>query len=427
MRIPDFLDQLSRSPSPFHAVDTVAGILEQAGFRSAATDADELDPQPGFVRRGGLLIGWAPLLLGTDQLSFRIIGAHTDSPNLRIKPRADRLGPPLGRLAAEPYGGVLLNSWLDRDLGLSGRVVVANAGSIEERLFVSEGAVARVPQLAIHLDREVNSKGLILDPQTHMNLLWSTDPTEPGDFTDWLADMVGCDPAEIVGWDAMAHDVVPPSVWGVRDEFLSSSRLDNLCSTFGATAALAGAACTSGSGDALGVIAFFDHEEVGSTTSDGATSSTLLGVLTRLAAASGVPSSQMSAVLARSALMSADMAHAIHPNYPERHEASHPVSLGAGPVIKTNVAQRYATDAVSGGRLVQMCRSAGVPTQTYVHRADMSCGSTIGPHVAAALGMPAVDVGIAQLSMHSIRETMAVADLAHQHTMMSAWFGVTPR
>ncbi len=418
----DFMALLTASPSPYHATVVAAELLGSAGFRVNDLGSTTFEPGAGLVRRGGLLIAWAPI--GgrmPDAPRCRLIGAHTDSPNLRVKPRPDLEGSGLGRLAAEPYGGVLANSWLDRDLGLSGRVVVSTEGGTEERLFLVADPVARVPQLAIHLDRELVTDGLRLDPQRHLNLLWSMGDPIPGDFVEWLASRVDCPPTDVLSWDVMAHDVTPPTVWGRDDEFLSSARLDNLCSAFGAVTALRSVATDDGDGPSMAMVALFDHEEVGSTSATGAASGVVAGVIERVAAAAGTDLHAVPAMMARSSFLSADMAHAGHPNHPDRHEPSHPVRLGGGPVAKINVAQRYASDATSVGELASLCRSEGIPLQTYAHRADMACGSTIGPTVAAGLGVSTVDAGVAQLSMHSIRETMAVADLAHQHALMTAW------
>ena len=383
---------IDASPSPFHACAETARRLEAGGFVELdERAADGPAPARGYVIRDGSIVAWA----GVDAeapTGVRLIGAHTDSPNLRVKPQPDQHRTGARQLALEPYGGVLLNSWLGRDLGLAGRVARRDG---EVVLFRSDGPVLHLPQLAIHLDREVNTKGLLVDPQRHTAPIFGLGDSADGDFAAWLAAQVGGD---VVAWDLMTHDVAPSAVVGGDTSLLAAPRLDNLCSAWAAVEAL----LETG----RGMIALWDHEEIGSTSNRGAASPLVEAVLERLVPA---PTARR-ALLARSTCASSDMAHATHPNYTERHEPNHLIRLGGGPVIKTNVNQRYATDARSAAVFAAACDTAGTPVQWYAHRADIPCGSTIGPITAGRLGLSVVDVGAPMLAMHSARELMAVAD-----------------
>lgn len=420
----DLLAFIDASPSPYHAVAAAAERLGAAGFTDCTPStpgSDRTDgavATAGYVRNGGALVAWRlPAGDATPDAPVRVIGAHTDSPNLRIKPRPDLGGSGVRRLAAEPYGGVLLNSWLDRDLGLSGRVSVRTGdGGVAERLFRSSGAVLRVPQLAIHLDRDILTSGLLLNKQQHLNPVWGLGAARDGEFVEWLAALVGVAPGDVLAWDAMCHDTLPSARIGRDAELLSAPRLDNLCSSFGAIEAIRTAVSSS-----ISIIALFDHEEIGSETATGAASPFLGDVIDRLRTTIGASVEDRARSVAASRILSADMAHATHPNYPERHEPNHPIVLGGGPVVKVNVNGRYATDATTAGEFLEACRAVDVPTQVYAHRADLACGSTIGPISAARLGIATVDVGLPQLSMHSVRELMAAADVDHMVAAFRSW------
>jgi len=406
-----FLSFLDGSPSPFHAVANVAGLLDRAGF----TAVSESDAWPAggrhYVVRGGSVVAWCtPDDLDLATAGFRIVGAHTDSPNLRVKPQPDTGRAGWSQVRVEVYGSPLLNSWLDRDLGLSGRVMVrADAGAVERLLLVGR-PVLRVPQLAVHLDRDVNTKGLVLNPQEHIVPVWALGEPRRGGFRHFLAKELEVDEDAVLGWDVMTHDVTAATLVGRDGEFVSGGRLDNLCSCLAATEALTAAADGCG---AVAVVCLFDHEEVGSTSDRGADGRLLPTVLERIALGLGAADDRevWHRALARSACVSADMAHATHPNYSDRHDPEHWITLNGGPVIKENVNQRYATDAVGAALFAEACERAGVPVQRYVHRNDMPCGSTIGPLTAARLGITTVDVGASQLAMHSARELMGADDL----------------
>ncbi|MBL8775707.1 MAG: M18 family aminopeptidase [Acidimicrobiales bacterium] len=410
----DLLSFIDAAPSPFHAVEVVAERLLAAGFVELLDTADwpEDDGRDRFVRRAGAIVAWTG---GADRpdLPFRLIGAHTDSPNLRIKPRPDTGRVGYRQLGVEVYGGALLNSWLDRDLGVSGRVAVrADDGGVTTRLLRIDRPLLRVPQLAIHLDREIDQRGLQLNRQAHLTPVWGLGTPVEGGFRTLVAESIGADPGEVIAWDAMAHDLTPSTLLGVDDELVSAPRLDNLCSCWAATHALLDAAVAADdlAGARTAVLCLFDHEEVGSTTERGAGGALLPAILERIVASRGGGTVELRRALAASRCASADMAHAVHPNYVERYEPDHHVALNGGPVIKTNVNQRYATDAVGAAEFRLACERAGVPVQEYVNRSDLPCGSTIGPLTAAALGVATVDVGVAQLAMHSARELSGAED-----------------
>lgn len=396
------LEYIDASPSPFHACREAARRLVDAGF----TELTETDPWPDgpgcwYVVRGGSLVAWSVPEGAPPHMGFRIVGAHTDSPNLRIKPRPDVTRAGFRQLAVEVYGGPLLNSWLDRDLGLSGRVVVAGEHGTETRLLKVDRPLLRIPQLAIHLDRDISTSGLQLNPQQHLVPVWGLSRTDTTGFVQFLAGELGTAADAVLAWDVMAHDLAPGVLAGSDEEFVSSARLDNLCSSYCGLRALLDAAPTAAT---VPVLCLFDHEEVGSTSDRGAGSTILPTILERSVLARGGDRDAFLRALAASLCVSADMAHATHPNYADRHEPGHWIEINAGPVIKTNVNQRYATDAVGAAAFGAACAAAGVPLQRYAHRTDLPCGSTIGPITASRLGVPTVDVGLAQLAMHSVRE-----------------------
>jgi aspartyl aminopeptidase len=328
-----------------------------------------------------------------------------------VKPHADVERAGVQLIAVEVYGSTLYNSWLDRDLGLSGRVAVRGG---ELRLLHVDRAIARIPQLAIHLDNTVNTTGLLLNPQQHLTPLWAIDH---GDFTAFVAAELGVAIDEILAWDLMLHDVTPGTLLGRDNELVAAGRIDNLCSSWAAIEALTAAT----SDDSIGVAVLFDHEEVGSSSNRGAVSTILESALERVNLSLGGGRDEWRRALAASICVSADMAHATHPNYSERHEPGHWIALNGGPVVKTNVSQRYATDARSAAAFIEACARVDVPVQQYVHRNDLPCGSTIGPITAARLGISTVDVGAPQLSMHSAREMMGSADVALYRRALTAF------
>ncbi len=405
MHLDDLISFLAASPSPWHVVATAAERLGASGFE--VVDVRQPwghAPSRGYTTRGAALVAWRRGS-STDQASaFRIIGAHTDSPGLRIKPRPDTGGVGWKQLGVEVYGSALINSWLDRDLGIAGRVQLNDGAAVELRV---DEAVCRVPQLAIHLDRDVNERGLILDKQQHLTPVWGSGSPRSGEFAEWVAGRVGTSPDLIGAWDLCLFERTPPEIVGADRSLLAAGRLDNQVSCWAAVEAITG---TSGSADTTAVIALFDHEEVGSESDTGAAGPLLEHVLEHLSLANGGSRSDFLTQLATSTCVSADNAHAVHPNYRERHEPDHQPIVNGGPAIKLNINQRYATSARSAAFLQQVFDEAGVPWQTFVSRNNMTCGSTIGPVTATRLGIETVDVGVPQLSMHSARELCGVHD-----------------
>lgn len=417
----DFVD---RSPSPFHAVTEVLRQLEAAGFRGLREE-ESWAQGPGryFVRRGGSVMAWVLEDEDPPSKGLRILGAHTDSPNLRVKPEPDGSLAGWRQLGVEVYGGVLLNSWLDRDLGLSGQVAVRGEdGESELREFRDDRPMLRVPQLAIHLDRGIREHGLQLNKQTHMKPIWGLAGTEErGGFRRYLGEQLGVEADRILAFDAMLHDVNPCVLSGRDGELVSAPRLDNLGSCLPALLAFLRRAENPGEHREIPAICFFDHEEVGSCTSRGAGSPMLRDLLERTVLMRGGDREDVHRCTSASLCLSADMAHATHPNYPDRHEADHWVVMNGGPVIKINTNARYATEAETEAAFVEACQAAEVPFQRYVNRSDLPCGSTIGPITAGNLGLRTLDVGNPQLGMHSCRELGGVQDVEWMVRAMGAF------
>ncbi|HEY0520101.1 MAG TPA: M18 family aminopeptidase [Ilumatobacteraceae bacterium] len=409
---------LAASPSPWHVVSSAADRLTAAGFQSVdLTGTWDGVPDRGFVTRGAALVAWSRGAEADAGSALRIVGAHTDSPGLRIKPRPDVGSVGWKQLGVEVYGGALLNSWLDRDLAIAGRVQTADNRAIDVRI---DEAVCRVPQLAIHLDRDVNDRGLVLDKQQHLTPVWGSGTPRHGEFSEWLAERIGVDQGSLRGWELCLLDRTPPAVLGADESLLAAGRLDNQVSCWAAVDAIVHA---DANGDATALIALFDHEEVGSESATGAAGPILEHVLERLALARGADRSRFLAQLAASTCVSADNAHAVHPNYRERHDPDHQPIVNAGPAIKLNSNQRYATSAGSAAMLRAVFEEAGVPSQVFVSRNNMPCGSTIGPITATRLGIDTVDVGVPQLSMHSARELCGVEDPISLAAGLRHYFG----
>lgn len=395
---------IDASPSPTHACIEAARRLEAAGFR-APDEVQAWDSAPGrwYLVRGGSLVAWILPEGLPPTCGFRLLGAHTDSPNLRVKPHPDSGRAGFRQLGVEIYGGVLLNSWLDRDLGLSGQVVIEREGEAVAQAFRVDQPILRIPQLAIHLDRGVNESGLVLNKQVHMQPVFGVGAAREGEFAEFLAAQVGAEPSEILSFEAMTHDLSPSTVAGVREDWVSAPRLDNLASSWACLEALIAVTARNDLAH-VPVLTLFDHEEVGSLSRAGADGPILRTILERITSAAGGDRQSFHQALAASFCASSDMAHATHPGYPEKHDPHHNVHLNAGPVIKYNANQRYATEAESAARFALACRRADVPFQEWAMRSDLACGSTIGPISAAKLGMLTVDVGGPQLAMHSARE-----------------------
>ncbi|MDD1056884.1 M18 family aminopeptidase [Streptomyces cocklensis] len=405
-------------PSPYHVVAAVAARLEAAGFRRVAeTDAWDAEAGGKYVLRGGAVIAWYVPAGARPETPFRVVGAHTDSPNLRVKPRPDMGTAGWRQVAVEIYGGPLLNSWLDRDLGVAGRLSLRDGSTA---LVNVDRPLLRVAQLAVHLDRGVNDNGLTLDRQRHLQPLWGLGDARDGDLIDFLAAEADLDGDDVAGWDLMAHDVQPPAYLGRDRELLASPRLDNLLSVHACTAALI-AAAESGDLDTIPVLAAFDHEENGSESDTGAQGPLLGNVLERSVHSRGGGYEERLRALAGTVCVSSDVGHAVHPNYAEKHDPTHHPRANGGPILKTNVNQRYATDGTGRALFAAACESAGVPFQHFVSNNAMPCGTTIGPITAARHGITTVDIGVPILSMHSARELCGADDPVHLAKALSAF------
>ncbi|HPG24353.1 MAG TPA: M18 family aminopeptidase [Myxococcota bacterium] len=429
-RVDDLLAFIDRSPTPYHAVATAVIRLEAAGFERLE-ESGSWTLAPGdrryVVRAGGSLAAFEVGTLAPAESGFRVVGAHTDSPNLRVKPLPDVRSQGYRQIAVEPYGGVLLHTWLDRDLSLAGRVTLREGKGTTTRLVDLGRPLLRIPSLAIHLYRELSQEGLKLNAQQH--LVPVVGLGDEGTLAELVCAALGEGkgrkkprPSNVLAWDLMTYDVQPSVRSGSEGEFIHAPRLDNLASSHAGLAALLEAG-RGGNAKSTRVVVLYDHEEVGSRSAEGAQGTFLAHLLARIATAAGDDSTEaLPRAIASSWMVSADMAHAVHPNYADRHEPGHRPRIGGGPVIKTNSNQSYATNAETAGLFASLCARAGVAHQSFVTRSDLGCGSTIGPISAARLGLRTVDVGNPMLSMHSAREMAGAADVGPMIDVLTELF-----
>lgn len=414
--IEDLAAFVMASPSSYHAAAEIARRAEEAGYeRLAETDAWAIEPGGRYVVvRDGSAVAFALPEASATTTPFTIVGTHTDSPGFKLKPKPTTHGPGgWWQLGLEVYGGPLLNSWLDRELELAGRIVTRDG---DEHL-VRTGSLLRIPQLAIHLDRGVND-GLALDKQRHTQPVWGLGDAESADILQALAARAGIDAAAIGGYDIVVADTQEPRTFGHFQELFASGRLDNLLSTHAALAAQLDATPER----SIAVLAAFDHEEIGSASRSGAAGPFLEDVLLRISTALGAGTEDRARAFAASLHVSSDVGHAIHPNYPEHHDPANKPMAGDGPILKINANQRYATDAHGAALWNAACEAAGVPSQEFVSNNGVPCGSTIGPITATRLGIRTIDVGVPILSMHSARELTAVVDPWYLSRAMGAVF-----
>jgi len=423
----DLLAYIDASPTPFHCVAESARRLEAAGFQPLEpSERWSLRPGQGhYVAQAGTLIAFRVGQAAPADAGFRVIGAHTDSPNLKVKPIPDVTKAGYRQLAVEVYGGVLDYTWLDRDLGLAGRVLLAGEArpaAVEHRIVTIARPILRVPSLAIHLNREIREKGLQLNKQKHLPPLLGLAGDDQADEVGALRRLLGREldvpPDRILSWDLSLFDVVPSTVGGMDGEFIFAPRLDNQASCHAALAALIAA----DPAPTTQVACLYDHEECGSQSAEGAEGPVVEHILRRLSASASPEEAEPDAfarAVARSFQISADMAHAVHPSWEDRHEPGHRPVLNGGPVIKLNHNQRYATSGEGAALFAALCREAEVPCQQFVTRTDLACGTTIGPISAARLGITTVDVGNPMLSMHSIREQAGALDQPRMIAVMT--------
>ena len=426
-QVQSLLDFIDASPSPWHAVNSVETML--AAFQFVKLDETvKWQLQPGrryyVIRDDSSIIifvqGQKPLV----ETGFKMIGAHTDSPGLRIKPNAASGSDGLLRLGVEIYGGPILATFTDRDLSLAGRISYKDdKNAIVNRLVKFDKPLLRLPNLAIHMNRTVNEEGLKLHKQNELPLILSVLAEEclpQAYFVQLIQQQSGCDAGRVLSWDMAVYDTQKGVFWGANNEFYANRQLDNLASCHAALQALLDDAVLEND-DTL-VCAFFDHEEIGSESNKGADGSFLGDVLHRIALATEKNRDDFARALAKSFIISADMAHAYQPNFPSAYDPDHKVTVNKGPVIKVNANHRYSTESVSQALFVDWCEQAGVPYQKYSHRSDLACGSTIGPIASARLGVRSVDVGNPLWAMHSIRESAGVLDHGYMIRVLKRFF-----
>ena len=415
----DFFDFLNTAVTPYHTVSCLKSLFEANSFTNFSGKIETGTAY--FVCRGASIIAFRTPKMWDDTSKFKIALAHTDFPTLKISPNPDSVSAGVCTLHTEVYGSPLYTSWLDRDLGYAGMLAyvdAADAKTLKTKLFRGE-KLFRIPQLAVHLNRNVNQDGLKVNPQIDFNALWSgassprSAESEKNLFVKALEKELPAG-ARLVDFDVQLFDAQPANRGGFNDEWIYSGRLDNLSSCHAIAEAIVTA--KSSENDCL-VACFFNNEEVGSTTREGAAGNFLKSVLDEVFAKMPHTSKRAcerphTSYLAESIALSIDMAHAEHPNHMEKHEPNHAPLLGKGIVLKANAQKRYASDLMSSAQLRLLCEQAGIPLQVFVTRNDMPCGSTVGPTISANLGIPTVDIGEPMLSMHSIREMMAASDHA---------------
>jgi len=413
----DLADFVAASPSSYHAAAEVARRLEDAGFgRLAEEDAWDLTPGGRYVVvRDGAAIAWTIPADAVATTPAHVFGAHTDSPGFKLKPQPTTGSRGWLQAGVEVYGGPLLNSWLDRELRLAGRLALADG----QVVLADTGAMLRLPQLAVHLDREANT-GLALDKQYQTQPVWGLGDPSQADILAELAESADVSASDIRGYDVVIADTARGAVFGKDDAFFASGRLDDLASVHAGVVALAAADVAEGA--PIAVLAAFDHEELGSNSRSGAAGPFLEDILGRIYDGLGADASERRRALSSSWCLSSDVGHSVHPNYAHKHDPVVQPVLGSGPILKLNANQRYATDAVGSAAWRRWCDTADVVTQEFVSNNTVPCGSTIGPITATRLGIRTVDVGIPILSMHSARELAGVSDLHDLTRVAGAFF-----
>ncbi len=459
----DFLSFINASPTPYHAVQNVKQLLKTKGF----TELSEHEQWAGKIIKGNK---YFVTRNGSSIISFTvggkwepgngvsIVGAHTDSPTLRIKPNSKKTAAGYLQVGVEVYGGGIWHSWFDRDLSVAGRVLVKDkeSGKISPKLCKIERPILRIPTLAIHLDREVNTK-FVFNKESQLypiaglaesilnNNKGKEEPENEDEFhalakitdrhnphlLDVIADDIGVSVPEIEDFELVLYDTQPSQLGGLSQEFIFSPRLDNLTSCYTAITGLVQSTSNLDKDNGIQLVCLFDHEEIGSASAQGADSSFLPDILERIVTLKGeynddpyhpVPESFVKQTIQKSLLVSSDMAHGVHPNYVSNYESNHQPQLNKGPVIKINANQRYATNSPGIILLKEVAEKVKVPLQLFVVKNDSPCGSTIGPIIASKLGLRTIDIGAPQLSMHSIRETCGSHDIELSIKLFQSFF-----
>ena len=423
----DLLDFIDTSPSPWHVIASLEQYLAAFAFqRLQENEAWSLHSGGRYyvVRDDSSIIIFVAGQKDLTENGFKILGAHTDSPGLRLKPNPVINSDKMLRLAVEVYGGPILATFSDRDLSLAGRLAYqTDNGEIASRLLRFEQPLLRLPNLAIHMNRTVNEDGLKLNKQTELPLVFASTTEQQlaaDQFSSLIQQASGLEAEQILSWEFNVYDTQKGVFWGENQAFYADSQLDNLASCHAGIKALLSEAALNG-GNTL-VCAFFDHEEIGSESCKGAAGSFLPDILARIGFAMSVDTQGYQRALANSLMISADMAHAYQPNFPNAFEPGHKIIVNQGPVIKINANHRYASNCLSEARFIQLCRQAEVPFQKYAHRGDLPCGSTIGPIASAKLGIATADVGNPMWAMHSIRESAGTLDHAYMTAALTQFF-----
>ncbi len=414
------IDFLKASPTPFHATASLAQRLEAAGYQRLDERAPwhtEAGGRYYVTRNDSAIIAFQLGKRPPIEAGIRLVGAHTDSPCLRVKPQPELQRQDFFQLGVEVYGGALLAPWFDRDLSLAGRVTFRRDGKVESQLIDFQNPIAVIPNLAIHLNREAN-QGWAINPQNELPpILAQLAGADKADFRALLANQLaqehGLNADAVLDYELSFYDTQSAAVIGLSNDFIAGARLDNLLSCYAGLQALLAAPDAESC-----VLVCNDHEEVGSSSACGADGPMLEQVLRRV-----LPEGDdFVRCIQHSLLVSADNAHAVHPNYADKHDENHGPKLNAGPVIKINSNQRYATNSESAGFFRHLCLENEVPVQSFVVRSDMACGSTIGPITASQLGVRTVDIGLPTFAMHSIRELAGSHDLAHLVKVLTAFY-----
>lgn len=422
------LDFIDKSPSPWHAVASIETAIKDFQF-TRLDETAKWQLQPGgryyVVRDDSSIVLFVLGQKAPAESGFSIVGAHTDSPGLRLKPNPATISDGLARLGVEIYGGPILATFTDRDLSVAGRIsYVDERERLLHKLVRFDRPLLRLPNLAIHMNRSVNEDGLKLHKQNELPLLLAQLTAEQLPqpyFLALLEQAAGIGAAQVLSWDLAVYDTQKGVFWGANEEFIANSQLDNLASCHAALQALLDENILNHAGSTL-VCAFFDHEEIGSESSIGAAGSFLTDILQRINLVVSQNPEDTARALARSFLISADMAHAYQPNFPSAYDPDHKVLVNKGPVIKFNASHRYSSESISAVRFIHWCEEVGVPYQRYSHRCDLPCGSTIGPIASAKLGIRAVDVGCPLWAMHSIRESAGVFDHEYMIRVLKRFF-----
>lgn len=412
--VENLLGFIDDSPSPWHVAATVSNLLQNHGFTQLhETERWQLQPHSKYfvIRDDAAIIAFTSGNLNAiENCRLRIIGSHVDSPTIRITHSPEKTTSGVTRLSAEVYGGPILPTFYDRDLGIAGRVIYKDDnGDLASGLYRSQTALVRIPSLAIHMNREVNEKGLIMDKQAQMPPILAvadgTQATSPK-LQEYIAAELQLQPEQIISWELNLFDTQKGVIYGTEKEFFATSRIDNLGSVHASVISLIKA--SEQQSNDICIAAMFDHEEIGSVSTTGADGTFLQDLIARITNRADTETKQQ--LFAKSTIVSCDMAHAYNPAYAEAHNSDHPIHVNRGVAIKINANKRYITDAKTEAAFINICHKAAIPWQRYIHRANLPCGSTIGSATAANLGIKSLDIGNPIWSMHSIRESAGVMD-----------------